>query len=102
MGWRRLRRGELWIAAIDKLRPVLIMSTFADLNDVQVIPATTRVRGLATEVRLGLEDGLNLDCVLNAQQLQLVPRGVFSRKIGELHQHKLDAVCQAVNEAIGC
>jgi mRNA interferase MazF len=97
-----LKRGELWIAAIDKMRPVLIMSTFTGLSDIQIIPATTRIRGLVTEVRLGPEDGLNYDCVLNAQQLQLVPQGVLSVRIGELDQVKTAAVCRAIKEAIGC
>ena len=99
---RRLKRGELWIAAIDKMRPVLIMSTFTGLHDVQIIPATTRIRGLVTEVGLGKTDGLNYDCVLNAQQLQLGPTGVLSARIGELGPDKLAEVCRAVKEAIGC
>jgi mRNA interferase MazF len=99
---RRVRRGELWIAAIDKMRPVLIMSTFTGLNDIQIIPATTRIRGLVTEVRLGAADGLDYDCVLNAQQLQLVPQETLSTYIGELDLNKLLAVCKAVKEAIGC
>jgi mRNA interferase MazF len=99
---RRLKRGELWIAAIDKMRPVLILSTFTGLYDLQIIPATTRIRGLATEVRLGPADGLNYDCVLNAQQLQLVSRNALSARIGELRPDKLAAVCRAVKESIGC
>ena len=102
MEGRRLKRGELWLVAIDKLRPALVLSTFTGLNDIQVIPATTRVRGLATEVVAGLADGLVDDCVFNAQQLQLVPRDAFSLRIGALNVNKLDEVCRAIKEAIGC
>ena len=47
-------------------------------------------------------DGLHYECVLNAQQLQLVPQETLSAYIGELHLNKLLAVRKAVKEAIGC
>ncbi len=97
-----MKRGELWVAAVDKMRPVLVLSTFTGLNEIQVIPVTTRIRGLATEVLVGPDDGLHDDCVLNAQQLQLVPSDVFSVRIGELDAQKLSDVCWAVKAAIGC
>jgi mRNA interferase MazF len=97
-----LKRGELRLAALDKIRPVLILSTFTGLKEVHVIPATTRVRGLVTEVKVGLLDGLNDDCVLNAQQLQLIPSAAVGRQIGELSGAKLDEVCLAVERVIGC
>ena len=97
-----MTRGELWLAAIDKIRPVLVMSTFTGLNDLQVIPATSRVRGLDTEVLVGIADGLYDECVLNAQQLQLVPREAFSLQIGELSRLKMAEVCRAIKGSIGC
>lgn len=92
----------MWIAAIDKLRPVLVVSSFTELNQVQVIPATTRIRDLATEVVVGRAEGLKRECVLNAQQLQLVPREAFSLRVGHLDARKLADVCRAINEAVGC
>ncbi len=97
-----MRRGELWIAAIDKMRPVLVVSSFTGLNHVQVIPATTRIRDLATEVVVGQAEGMKRECVLNAQQLQLVPREAFSLRVGQLDARKLADVCRAINEAVGC
>lgn len=78
------------------------MSTYTGLNDVQVIPTTTRVRGLATEVILEINDGLNERCVLNAQQLQLVPKTAIGRQLGVLNARKLADVCFAIREAVGC
>ena len=97
-----MKRGELWIAALDKMRPVLILSTFTGLNDIQIIPATTRIRGLATEVEIEITNGVHARCVLNAQLLQLVRRDVLSFKIGQLDIEELNDVCRAVKEAIGC
>jgi mRNA-degrading endonuclease toxin of MazEF toxin-antitoxin module len=87
---------------MDKIRPVLILSTFIGLHEVHVIPATTRVRGLATEVKAGLLDGLNDDCVFNAQQLQLIPTAAVGYQIGTLSPDKLEAICTALERVIGC
>lgn len=97
-----MKRGELWLAAVDKVRPVLIMSTFTGLRDIQAIPVTSRYRGLATEVRVGPDDGLALESVLNAQQMQLVPVAAFVRRIGQLGPDRMAQVCTAVTESIGC
>lgn len=87
---------------MDKIRPVLVLSTFTGLNEVHVIPATTRIRGLATEVKAGLLDGLNDDCVFNAQQLQLIPTGAVGYQIGTLSPGKLEEICTALERVIGC
>lgn len=97
-----MNRGELRLAALDKVRPVLIMSTFTGLKDVHVIPATTRIRGLATEVTAGLLDGLNDECVFNAQLLQLISTEAVGYQIGVLSASKMDEVCAALEKAIGC
>lgn len=97
-----MKRGELRLAALDKIRPVLILSTFTGLNDVHVIPATTRIRGLATEVVAGLLDGLNDECVFNAQQLRLISSAAVGYQIGTLSSDKLDEVCAAIDRVVGC
>jgi mRNA-degrading endonuclease toxin of MazEF toxin-antitoxin module len=38
------------------------------LNEVFVVLATTRIRGIPTEVELGPEDGMSRECVLNADR----------------------------------
>jgi mRNA interferase MazF len=97
-----MKRGELRLAALDKVRPVLIVSTFTGLHQIHVVPATTRIRGLATEVVAGLDDGLNGECVFNTQQLQLVPTDAIGFQIGSLSASKMDQICIALTQAIGC
>ncbi len=97
-----MKRGELRLAALDKIRPVVILSTFTGMHDVHVIPATTRVRGLATEVLAGVANGLDDECVFNAQQLQLIPVEVIGRQIGLLSTSKLDEICVALDRVFGC
>ncbi len=97
----RMRRGEPWLAVVDKMRPVLVVSSFTELNHVRVM-ATTRIRDLATEVVVGRAKGMKRVCVLNAQQFQLVPREAFSLRLGHLDADKLANVCCAIIEAVGC
>lgn len=78
------------------------MSTFTGLNEVQIIPATTRRLGLPSEVLIGRLEGVDDLSVLNAQLLQLIPSGVLSVRLGMLGDDRMAEVCRAVKEAIGC
>ncbi|HKB16684.1 MAG TPA: type II toxin-antitoxin system PemK/MazF family toxin, partial [Planctomycetota bacterium] len=59
-----MRRGEVWWATLRGRagrRPVVLVTrdeAYPLRELVTVVPVTTRVRGIATEVALGPEDGL--------------------------------------------
>jgi hypothetical protein len=66
-----VRRGEVrWAQHPDwPRRPALLLTrdeAIDRLNEVFVVLATTKIRGLPTEVELGVEDGMPRACVLNA------------------------------------
>jgi mRNA-degrading endonuclease toxin of MazEF toxin-antitoxin module len=42
--------GELWIAQLDKRRPVVVIRCAPWLNDLHVVPITSKIRGLKSEV----------------------------------------------------
>lgn len=56
-----MKRGEVWWAKLDKLRPVVLLSR-DEAYDIRamviVAPATTRTRGYAVEVSLGTREAL--------------------------------------------
>jgi PemK-like, MazF-like toxin of type II toxin-antitoxin system len=55
------RRGEIWLADLDKARPVIVLTRDPMgrlLNAVIVAPVTSTVRGISTEVPVGSEDGV--------------------------------------------
>ena len=57
------RRGEVWLASLDKVRPVVVLTRDplgALLRSVIVAPVTSTVRGLETEVALGHDDDVLL------------------------------------------
>jgi mRNA interferase MazF len=99
------RRGELWLAQLDKRRPVVILTRDPlgrHLHSVIVGPVTSTIRGLSTEVDVGLEDGARVSSVVNLDNLQLVDRRRLVRRVGRVRADTLRRICDAVAIAIGC
>ena len=74
-----MKRGEIrWAEHPDcPRRPALILTrdeAIDHLNAVFVVLATTNIRGLATEVELGTEDGMPRSCVLNADNTATIAK----------------------------
>lgn len=100
-----VRRGEIWLAELDKRRPVVVLTRDPlgrVLHSVIVGPVTSTVRGLNTEVELTEADGVRTRSVVNLDNLQLVPRTRLARRVGRATPATLTAICAAVAEAIGC
>lgn len=79
------RRGDVWLADLDKPRPVVVLTRDplgSLLQSVLAAPVTTTVRGLSTEVELGPEDGIRVESVANLDNCQLVPRDGLIRRAG--------------------
>ena len=102
-----MRRGEVrWytFAQPDKRRPVLLLtreSIIGRLNDVTVAPITTTIRGIDSEVRLGISDGMPSDCVINCDHIQTLPRAKIGERITELADVRLAQVERALLFALG-
>ncbi|MGQ0849681.1 MAG: type II toxin-antitoxin system PemK/MazF family toxin [Actinomycetota bacterium] len=99
------RRGEIWMADLDKRRPVVVLTReplTRLLHSVIVAPVTATTRGLSTEVALGPEDGIRRESVVNLDNLQLVHRSWLVRRVGRAAPSTLDRICTAAAEAIGC
>jgi mRNA interferase MazF len=100
-----VRRGEIWLADLDKRRPVVVLTRDPLgrlLHSVIVGPVTSTVRGLNTEVDLTEADGVRQPSVVNLDNLQLVPRALMVRRVGKASPTTLRAICAATAEAIGC
>ena len=100
-----VRRGEIWLAELDKLRPVVVLTRDPlgrVLHSVIVGPVTSTVRGLSTEVTLTEADGVQRRSVVNLDNLQLVSRTRLVRRVARATPTTLTALCAAAAEAIGC
>ena len=102
-----MRRGEVWWADLPVpagRRPVVLLSrneAYAVRELVTVVPVTTRVRQIPTEVVLGVAEGLPKPCVANLDTITTIPKKTLSERITVLSPEKLAAVERAVKFALG-
>ena len=99
------RRGEVWLAQLDKVRPLIILTRdplASLLNAAIAAPVTSTIRGLSTEVRVGPEDGIRHESVANLDNVQLVARSRLIRRVGRARAATLASVCAALAIATGC
>ncbi|MGL4744173.1 MAG: type II toxin-antitoxin system PemK/MazF family toxin [Dermatophilaceae bacterium] len=99
------RRGEIWLADMDKLRPAVVMHRdFAAraLSGVLVVPLTSTLRDIPTAVRLGPEDGVDRECIAPLDNVTLLPRTRFVRRIGALDERRMAQLCAALATAVSC
>ncbi len=103
-----MRRGEIrWytFASPDKRRPVLVLSRDPMgelLHSVICAPVTSRIRGLATEVELGRQEGLANRSVANFDNTFLLSRRRLVRRLGKVARGTMEAACRAMATAVGC
>ena len=100
-----LRRGDVWLAQLDKVRPVIVLTrdpVAALLHAVIAAPVTSTIRGLSTEVRVGQDDGVRHDSVANLDNVQLVARSQLIRRVGRARASTLASICAALAIATGC
>ena len=100
-----VRRGEVWLADLDKVRPVIVLTRDPLgrlLHSVIVAPVTSTVRGLSTEVPLGRDDGIRHRSVANLDSVQLLSRDRFRRRIGRVQPATMTALCAALSVAVDC
>lgn len=99
------RRGEVWLADLDKVRPVIVLTRDPMgryLNAVIVAPVTSTIRGVSTEVAVGPQDGIRHDSVANLDNVQLVARDRLRRCVGRAQPATMEALCAALSIAVDC
>jgi len=104
----RPQRGEIWLYTFnppDKRRPVLILtrqSVLPLLRTAVVAPVTSTVRGLPSEVPVGLDGGLKQRSVVNLDWVQTVEQRLLTHYVGSLGEDRMAEVCRALAIATGC
>ena len=102
-----MKRGEVrWykFKSPDKKRPVVILtrnSILDYLGEVTVVPITSTIRDIPSEVLLSKEDGMHNDCAINCDHIQTVSKDKIGTVITTLSKEKLvkirNASCFALN-----
>jgi len=98
-------QGEIWWAeAEDKRRPVLVVTrseAVAVLTGIVVAPVTRTVRNIPTEVPLGEEEGLNVECAASFDKLQRIRRSALVERIGNLGIRHIE-ICNSLRALADC
>ena len=100
-----MRRGDVWLARLDKIRPLVVLTrdpVASILNAVIAAPITSTVRNLSTEVAVGPDDGVRVRSVANLDNVQLVARSRLVRRVGRVKPTTMRAICEALATAVDC
>jgi mRNA interferase MazF len=102
-----LNRGDVVWGQVPggKRRPYLVLTRDVGIplmTRILVVPATTRARGVLSEVALGPEDGMPQECVLSLDNVRPIKKSWTDETICSLSPRKLDEVCAALGFATGC
>jgi mRNA-degrading endonuclease toxin of MazEF toxin-antitoxin module len=94
-----VKRGELWLAELDKRRPAVIFRAVPWLNEIHIVPITSTIRGLPSEIEIF---GLPKASVANAQRLMLLPKAQLVRRVGSVPEQVMDELTDAICVVLGC
>jgi mRNA interferase MazF len=102
-----VNRGEVWWAEHPEAgrRPYLILTRSAALTvlyRIAAVPATRRIRGIPSELRLDEDDGMPGPCALNFDNLVVMRKSWFVEPICELSPVRMVQACRALAVAMGC
>lgn len=90
------------LVQFDKQRPALILtrkSALPMLSWVNVAPITSTIRGLTSEVSVGVRNGLDHDSVVSCDNVMTVRREAIGDTIGLFFDDQEPALARAVSDA---
>ena len=101
------RRGEVWWGEIEdaKPRPFLVLSrdqAIPVLSRLLAAPVTRTIRGIPSELPLGIEEGLPVACVASFDNVTTIPKAVLVRPMGALRSERISEACAALRAATDC
>ena len=102
-----MRRGDIYYIEHPELgrRPVLVLTrddAIPVLRRVLVASISRRVRGIATEVQLDIDDGMPEACAVNLDNVTDAWKAMLVSHVTTLSESRMWEVCRALNAAVGC
>ena len=95
-------QGELWWAELPaphRRRPVLVLTrteAIPVVTNVTVAPLTRSIRGIPSEVRLDVADGVPTACAVSLENILTVPKRTLRRRIASMSEQKMQLVYAAI------
>lgn len=90
---------EICLARLDTTRPVLVLTREAarhSMTKVTVAPITSTVKGLSSEVRVGVQNGLDHDGVVSIDNVLTIPADHLGRTIGFLTEDQEQRLARSI------
>ncbi|MFZ2964171.1 MAG: type II toxin-antitoxin system PemK/MazF family toxin [Rhodoglobus sp.] len=90
------------LARLEKTRPVVVLtreSVRPYRNRLTVASITSTIRGSATEIPVGRDNGLDHDSVVNCDNITTIPASDLGQQIGFLLDSQEDALVAAIHAA---
>ena len=90
------------IVELDKARPALVLTrdlALGHLSKVTIVPITSTIRGLTTEVLLSSRNGLDHECVASCDNITTVAKRTIVRQVGFLFDDQEEDLARAVTSA---
>lgn len=99
--------GEIWWSEDPALgrRPVLVVTrpwAVDALRTLVVAPVTRTIRNVPTELPLGTDDGLAVECVASFDNLTAMPRSQLIDHTGTLAAGRVHELCAALAAVADC
>jgi mRNA interferase MazF len=100
-------RGEIWWgeAPDARGRPYLILTrneAVPVLRTILVAPVTRTIRGIPTEVPVGVEEGHPAEGVAALDNVLTFPKALLVRRMGALSPDRRSEPCEALRAATDC
>lgn len=93
---------DIHIAHLDKSRPVLVLTrdpVRPAMRRMSVAPITSTIKGLSTEVAVGVPNGLDQPCVVSCDNIITIDQGALGRHIGFLFERQEQDLTAAIVNA---
>lgn len=90
---------EIRLVSLDRTRPALVLTretARGAMTKVTVAPVTTTINGLSSEVRLGLDNGLDHECAVALDNVVTVPEHLLGQQVGYLKAEQEAELARAV------
>lgn len=90
---------EIRLVRVDKVRPALVLTRATALDamtKVTVAPITSTIKGLSSEVLVGVENGVDHASAVSLDNVVTVPKSVVGRVVGYLLPHQEQSLARAV------
>ena len=103
-----MNRGEIRLYRFpspDKERPVLVLTrdtVIPHLATVTVVPITSTIRDVPSEVILDIDDGMKNLCAVNLHNAVTVAQSRIGRRVANLSSARMEEVCTALRFSLGC